>query len=93
MDLESDRQSSSICVCNRSFAQPGGLAYHQCSCKKAKARLAGALTKAKDAWTERKRRRLEAAQVERRKSPQPEGTVDVTLDVANVVVHIFLSVI
>jgi len=50
---------SLTCVCARSFAQPGGLAYHCRSCKKAKVRLAGALRMAKDAWTDRKRRRCE----------------------------------
>ena len=50
---------SLTCVCARSFAQPGGLAYHRRSCKKAKVRLAGALRRAKEAWTDRKRRRCE----------------------------------
>jgi uncharacterized protein YecT (DUF1311 family) len=56
---------SYTCTCGRSFAQPGGLAYHHRSCKKAKVRLAGALSKAKGAWTDRKRRRCEATQAER----------------------------
>jgi hypothetical protein len=62
MDLQSDQESSFACVCGRVFAQPGGLAYHQRSCKKAKLRLSGALRKAKDLWTVRKRHRFETTQ-------------------------------
>jgi hypothetical protein len=64
MDSGFDKLSTSchICVCGRSFSQPGALSYHQRSCKKTKTRLAGALLKAKDAWAVRKRRRLEVSE-------------------------------
>lgn len=48
-----------LCVCGRSFAQPSALKKHQRSCNKSKKRLAGALAKAKELWTARKRRRID----------------------------------
>jgi hypothetical protein len=66
MDLGLD-ESDHICVCGRCFHQRGALLYHQRSCKKTKTRLAGALVKAKDVWTARKRRRLEG------ENPSQEG--------------------
>jgi len=76
-----DRDSSLICVCGRSFAQPGGLAYHHRSCKKAKVRLAEALDKAKDAWTDRrKRRRCEATQAERENLSEQDVSSESVMD-------------
>lgn len=48
-----------ICQCGRSFSQHGALHYHQRSCAKTKKRLVGALAKAKEAWSSRKKRRVE----------------------------------
>jgi hypothetical protein len=64
MDSGFDELSTScnICVCGRSFGQPGALLYHQRSCKKTKMWLAGALSKAKDVWAARKRHCLEVAE-------------------------------
>jgi len=45
-----------FCSCGRSFTQPGSLNFHQKSCKHNKKRAIGALEKAKELWTERKRR-------------------------------------
>jgi len=44
------------CVCGRTFSQPGGLHCHRRSCPKAKKRLSGALTKAKEVFGRKKRR-------------------------------------
>jgi hypothetical protein len=91
MDLNSDWRSSLTCVCSRSFAQPGGLAYHQRSCKKTKVRLAGALATAKDAWAERKRRRLEVAEQKKLSQPDADERVREAHEVSatSVAVHIF----
>ena len=69
----------SKCVCGRSFAQPGALKKHQHSCNKTKNRLAGALAKAKELWTTRKRRRIDdsdsACQGSSQLEPQDKGMV------------------
>ena len=72
-----NEDSSLTCVCGRSFAQPGGLAYHHRSCKKNKVRCAGALRTAKDAWTSRKRRRFEAVQSEHKNLPPQDVEMEV----------------
>jgi hypothetical protein len=48
-----------ICVCGRTFSQPGPFHCHSRSCSKAKKRLSGALEKVKKTWGSRKRRHLE----------------------------------
>jgi hypothetical protein len=48
-----------LCFCGRTFSTPSAFQFHQRSCKKSKKRLAGALTKAREVWSIRKRRRLE----------------------------------
>jgi hypothetical protein len=50
------------CVCGRQFLQPGPLKKHQGACTKSKKRLSSALEKAKQVWTHRKRRRLNAGE-------------------------------
>jgi hypothetical protein len=76
-----NEDSSLTCVCGRSFAQPGGLAYHHRSCKKNKVRFAGALRTAKDAWTSRKRRRFEAVQSEHKNIPQQDVNLEKAMEV------------
>jgi hypothetical protein len=76
-----NEDSSLTCVCGRSFAQPGGLAYHHRSCKKNKVRFAGALRTAKDAWTSRKRRRFGAVQSEHKNLPQQDANLESAMEV------------
>lgn len=52
-------ENALFCWCGRSFSESGPLKSHQNSCQKNKRRLSGALAKAKELWTKRKRRRLE----------------------------------
>jgi hypothetical protein len=85
---------SLTCVCGRLFAQPGALAYHHCSCKKTKVRLAVALKTVKDAWTNRKRHQFKAIQAEHKYSSPQDATSESTMEVheANTMdaeVHIF----
>jgi len=47
------------CACGRSFTQQSALSKHQKSCQRSKKRLSVALDKAKSAWSEKKRRRLD----------------------------------
>lgn len=52
----SDGATSHVCSgCDRSFAGPGPLNFHQRSCRKTKRRLQGVLAKAKELWEARKR--------------------------------------
>ena len=76
-----NKDSSLTCICGRSFALPGGLAYHHRSCKKSKVRLAGALRTAKDAWTNRKRCRFEAVQAEHKNVSQQDVNSESTMEV------------
>ncbi|KAH7918336.1 hypothetical protein BV22DRAFT_1134671 [Leucogyrophana mollusca] len=46
------------CVCGRAFFQPNAFSTHERSCSRIKKRLSGALTKAKELWDSRKRRRV-----------------------------------
>ena len=57
MDMHTEGQLS--CLCGRSFPQAGPLKHHQKSCKKSKTRMFGALERAKESWTARKRQRIE----------------------------------
>ena len=50
--------SDNRCHCGRLFPQRGALAKHRRTCQKSKKRLSSALDKAKQAWTEKKQRRL-----------------------------------
>jgi hypothetical protein len=52
------------CLCGRSFVTSGALAKHRHSCKKSKTRLCDALSKAKDIWQHRKKRRIETPEHE-----------------------------
>jgi hypothetical protein len=52
--------ASEVCVCGRTFCQPGALKKHLHSCSKSKKRLSLAIAKAKEFWS-RKRRRVEDA--------------------------------
>jgi hypothetical protein len=58
MNLDGEN-SALFCWCGRSFSQSGPLKGHQNSCQKSKRRLSGALAKAKESWTKKKRRRIE----------------------------------
>lgn len=61
MDQNPDPPSfCETCTCGRAFYFPGALKNHKRSCSKRKKRLAGALEKAKDLWTSRKKSRLES---------------------------------
>ncbi|KAH7904408.1 hypothetical protein BJ138DRAFT_1138545 [Hygrophoropsis aurantiaca] len=46
------------CVCGRSFFQPNAFSTHERSCSRTKKRLSGALVKAKELWSSRKRQRV-----------------------------------
>ena len=70
-DRDGDSSLSETCICGRTFIQPSALHYHQRSCTKTKKRLAGALSKAKEAWGRKKRRILE---------PEPEAPSQETVD-------------
>jgi hypothetical protein len=61
MDQNPDPPSfCETCTCGRTFYFPGALKNHERRCSKRKKRLAGALEKAKDLWTSRKKPRLES---------------------------------
>ena len=47
------------CACGRSFTQQSALSKHQKSCQRSKKQLSVALDKAKSAWSEKKRQRLD----------------------------------
>lgn len=47
-----------ICICGRTFLQPGALKKHLNSCSKSKKRMSVALGKAQEGWTSRKRKRI-----------------------------------
>jgi hypothetical protein len=70
-DRDGNSSLSEACICGRTFIQPSALHYHQRSCTKTKKRLAGALSKAKEAWGRKKRRILE---------PEPEAPSQETVD-------------
>jgi hypothetical protein len=79
MDLSLNTENSNTtynqpCTCGRSFSQPSALKYHQRSCSKAKKRLCGALVKAKEAWSDRKRRRVGDAGLDRGSMCPQEST-------------------
>jgi hypothetical protein len=60
MDVNmADSTYSQYCSCGKSFSLPGALKYHQRTCSRAKKRLAGVLAKAREAWNDRKKRRIE----------------------------------
>ena len=60
MEFNSDDTTySELCACGRSFVYPGALKTHQHSCSRSKKCLAGALEKAKEIWTSRKKKRVE----------------------------------
>jgi hypothetical protein len=59
------------CTCGRSFSQPGPLKHHQRNCLTRKKRLFGALEKAKEIWTSKKRKRFE--DVGRQDAPSPHA--------------------
>jgi len=61
--MESDALDHA-CLCGKQFPLRGALKNHQRGCQRAKKRLSWALTKAKEAWTPRKRMRA--------KGPEPE---------------------
>lgn|ERR1700722_688063 len=48
-----------LCLCGRTFLQVPAFGNHQRNCAKSKRKLSGALTKAKELWVAKKRRRLE----------------------------------
>src|SRR5882672_8468400 len=56
--MELNPEPYRICSCGRAFSEPGPFIYHQRNCSKSKKRLTGALTLAKQAWADRKRRRI-----------------------------------
>jgi hypothetical protein len=56
--MELNSEPYRTCSCGRTFSEPGPFIYHQRSCSKSKKQLAGALTLAKQAWADRKRRRV-----------------------------------
>ena len=59
-DLSFDGPSH-VCVCGRSFMQAGPLTFHQRTCRRTKRQFSGALDKAREAWMNRKKRRVESA--------------------------------
>lgn len=60
----SSNDSPHVCICGRTFTQPGPLVFHQRSCKKVKSRFSHALDMGKAAWRSRKRRRIEVVEPE-----------------------------
>jgi len=57
--LDMENRYHSVCVCGRSFLQPGAFTKHNRTCQSSKKRLSSALDKAKQLWKGPKRRRLE----------------------------------
>ena len=53
-----DRTKGNTCLCGRAFSHTSALSNHIRSCQKTKKRLSGALDKAREVWSGRKRRRL-----------------------------------
>ena len=60
-DMETGGSSSSLCGCGRSFLQPSAMSNHQRTCPNTKKRFSNALTKAREAWTQRKKCRLDVS--------------------------------
>jgi hypothetical protein len=48
------------CACGRAFSTPQAYTNHERTCRKTKKRFASALTKAKEVWESRKRRKTDA---------------------------------
>jgi hypothetical protein len=72
-----DVNFNQTCICGRKFTQHSAYNYHWRGCKNGKKRLSGALAKAKEAWIDRKRRRIEVpGQVEARMPEMEEGSLD-----------------
>src|ERR1700677_2450654 len=63
-----------MCQCGRSFVQPGALRKHQHSCGKTKKWLARALSKAKEVWLARKRRRVGVQDSDGRAAESQDGS-------------------
>ncbi|KIM75847.1 hypothetical protein PILCRDRAFT_98847 [Piloderma croceum F 1598] len=64
-------EGEQTCLCGRSFAQQSALSNHKRSCSKSKKRFSATLDMAKQAWTNRKRRRVDSEDVQ----PQPGLTL------------------
>src|ERR1700749_1724903 len=90
-DAGSSLRIGEACICGRTFIQPGALHYHQRSCTKTKKRLAGALSKAKEAWGRKRRRILEPvpekpSESQEMASVESEETIDCDNELQNVIV-------
>lgn len=55
---------SQMCVCGRTFSVPRAYSCHLRACQKTKKRLIGAIEKAREKWTARKRQRTDVPTVE-----------------------------
>jgi hypothetical protein len=71
-----DNGTTYTCLCGRSFAQSGALAYHKRSCKPSKRRLNGALEKAKEVWDAKKKRRVETTEHRNSSYSNTTGSAD-----------------
>ena len=58
VDSGSSSYGCHVCSCGRSFSHFGAFSKHQTSCRSTKKRLSSALSKAREVWASRKRRRL-----------------------------------
>jgi hypothetical protein len=50
-------QFADQCACGKSFSQPSALTNHKRFCQSSKKRISSAITKAKEVWEEKKRKR------------------------------------
>jgi len=65
------------CICGRTFSHHNAYNYHLRTCKSGKKRLSGALAKARDAFSSRKKRRLEESG-QGGQEPLTEGGISTT---------------
>jgi hypothetical protein len=67
-----------VCLCGKQFVLRSALSNHQRSCQRGKKRLSSALTKAKDMWVSKKRKRMEESEIGRDQgSSSGENTTEV----------------
>lgn len=76
MDQSRWRTESETCLCGRSFSHTSALSHHIRSCQKTKKRLSGALDKAKEVWSGKKRRRLDHEEPSMVNQPSSSGLVN-----------------
>lgn len=80
MDLDLGGHGSTrsyACLCGRTFSGSGAFTYHKRSCKQSKKRLNGALENAKELWSAKKRRRIEATELRHISSSYSDTTGEV----------------